>query len=206
MPFYTLQYLNMLENRFNGNWCSFSPSDFLSLVNQCTTPIFLYAVHGTQLSQEEKSQLKLFKQLLPSSTVIHFVLNAGTIPVKIFSSLYIMCLFHDDFSLFELWKKQQNSTSSLVITRPNSGAGGRHRRHTSIHPDRELGSPGNFPVSEAYVKENPSPDHIMFAYEPISEIGFSTRECGNSAQPEYLHRCHVQLIERRANNSSTSAS
>ncbi|XP_057364454.1 dual serine/threonine and tyrosine protein kinase-like isoform X1 [Daphnia carinata] len=142
------------ENRFNGNWCSFSPSDFLSLVNQCTTPVFLYAVHGTQLNEEEKSQLKLFKQLLPSSTVIHFVLNSGTIP------------------------KQQNSTSSLVITRPNIGTGGRHRRHTSIHPDRVVGSPTNFPVSEAYTKENPSTDHIVFAYEPISEIGFSTRECG----------------------------
>lgn len=34
-----------------------------------------------KLSQEEKSQLKLFKQLLPPSTVIHFVLNAATIPV-----------------------------------------------------------------------------------------------------------------------------
>lgn len=71
----------ILENRFNGNWCSFSPGDFLSLVSQCTTPIFLYAVHGMQLSQEEKSQLKLFKQLLPSSTVIHFVLNAAIVPV-----------------------------------------------------------------------------------------------------------------------------
>jgi hypothetical protein len=79
---FQMEFLAILENRFNGNWCSFSPSDFLSLVKQCTTPVFLYAVHGMQLSPEEKSQLKLFKQLLPSSTVIHFVLNAATVPVS----------------------------------------------------------------------------------------------------------------------------
>lgn len=71
-----------LENRFNGNWCTFSPGDFLSLVNQCTTPIFFYAIHGAHLNKEEKMQLKLIQQLLPSSTVIHFVVNAAAVPVN----------------------------------------------------------------------------------------------------------------------------
>lgn len=66
-----------------------------------------------------------------------------------------------------------------MVARPSIVTAGRHRRHTSIHPDREVGSPGNFPVSETYAKENSSPDHVIFAYEPISETGFSTRECGN---------------------------
>jgi hypothetical protein len=93
-----MEYLGILENRFNGNWCSFSPSDFLSLVNQCTTPVFLYAVHGMQLSQEEKSQLKLFKQLLPSSTVIHFVLNAATVPVNLLFTTCIIYIVTCDFT------------------------------------------------------------------------------------------------------------
>jgi hypothetical protein len=77
-------------------------------------------------------------------------------------------------------KKQQNPVSSIVLARPSIGSGGRHRRHTSIHPDREVGSPENFAGTGAYTKENPSSDHIIFAYEPISETGFSTRECGIS--------------------------
>jgi hypothetical protein len=75
-------------------------------------------------------------------------------------------------------KKQQNPVSSIVIPRPSIGTAGRHRRHTSIHPDREVGSSENFSGNAAYTKENPSPEHIIFAYEPISETGFSTRECG----------------------------
>ena len=73
------------ENRYNGNWCTLSPSDFISLVNRCTTPIFLYAIKGYQLDQEEKAQLRHFKQLLPSSTVIHFVVNAAHVPVNLIS-------------------------------------------------------------------------------------------------------------------------
>lgn len=65
-----------------------------------------------------------------------------------------------------------------MLARPSVGTGGRHRRHTSIHPDREVGSSESFSGNGAYTKENPSPDHIIFAYEPISETGFSTRECG----------------------------
>lgn len=72
----------MLENRFNGNWCTFSPGDFISLVNQCTSPVFLYAVHGTNFNEEEKAQLRLFRKLLPTSTAIHFVMNSGTVPVR----------------------------------------------------------------------------------------------------------------------------
>jgi hypothetical protein len=77
-------------------------------------------------------------------------------------------------------KKQQSPVSSIVMARPSTAIAGRHRRHTSIHPDREVGSSENFSGNAAYLKENPSPDHIVFAYEPISEAGFSTRECGTS--------------------------
>ena len=75
------------DNRFNSSWCTFSPSDFISLVNRCTMPIFLYAIEGMQLNKEEKVQLKLFKQLLPSTTVIHFVANASIVPVIHLSDL-----------------------------------------------------------------------------------------------------------------------
>lgn len=50
-------------------------------------PIFLYAIEGMQLNKEEKVQLKLFKQLLPSTTVIHFVANASIVPVIHLSDL-----------------------------------------------------------------------------------------------------------------------
>ena len=59
--------------------------------------------------------------------------------------------------------------------------GGRHRRHTSIHPDREVGSSGGTFTgnnSSSHTKEISLSDHIIFAYEQLSETGFATREFG----------------------------
>lgn len=67
-----------------------------------------------------------------------------------------------------------------MMTRPVISAAGRQRRHTSIHPDREIGSSESISSNNGHYK-NSSPDHIIYAYEQISETGFFTRDSGNLA-------------------------
>ncbi len=172
----TLLFLSREENQFNGNWCAFNPSDFISLVKQSTTPIFLYAIYGHHLSREEKIELKLFRQLFPS-TVFHFVANAGIVPVK-FHSHFPYYLNEKSDDGFVKFQKQENPIG-IVSSKPYSNANisSRHRRHTSVHPSRE-GPPVSFSSPGTATAEIQLPDPLALASEQLSDLGFLNRSKG----------------------------
>lgn len=68
-----------------------------------------------------------------------------------------------------------------MAARPIALSGGRQRRHTSIHPDREVGQSESPNTNTGpYTKGNPLSDNIIFVYEQLGEIGFLARDSGTA--------------------------
>lgn len=55
---------------------------------------------------------------------------------------------------------------------------GRHRRHSSIHPERDAGNTAGLPTYISYSKENVFAESLAVACEKINEMGFLTRTQG----------------------------
>lgn len=67
------------------------------------------------------------------------------------------------------WQKQHNPVVPVAVSKPMVSSGGRHRRHTSIHPEREASTSG--PLTST----NAIPEYLTKAVEQLCDLGFLSK-------------------------------